>query len=368
MEEPKGKIGIREFFAILAMTIGPKYGDDTPAILYQKLDTAAWMAPFIIGAISIIPLYFLIKVLSAYKGLGLAQIIEQLFGKAFGFLLLAFLWIIGFVGITLDTAIYTDIIGIMYFSETPILPIYALLMIVCAYGAKKGLEQIGSVAWSTLFWVKTSLFIVLIIIIFQGEKAFLFPFFGPGKWEVIKESTYKTSIYSDFLFVALIFPFISSKKAYSKGTWFALIFIVVEQAISLIGYMMLFDFHGVKNMNFPFHEAIRYIHIGFFPNIETFFFPFWIVASFIRFAVYLYLCAILFGYLFGIKQFEHLIPIIATLVISVGMIPENPTNIIFNLRDRYLYILTPVFIILPFIIWLLAKIKGAFNNENIESS
>ena len=368
MEEPKGKIGIREYFAILAMTIGPKYGDDTPAILYQRLETAAWMAPVIIGAISIIPLYLLIKVLGAYKKKGLGEIIEHLFGKVFGFLLLAFLWIIGFVGIVFDTAIYTDIIGIMYFSETPILPIYAVLIIVCAYGAKKGLEQIGSVAWSTLFWVKISLFIVLMIIILQGEKAFLFPFFGPGKWEVVKQSTFKTSIYADFLFIALIYPFVSSKKAYSKGTWIALIFIVVEQAISLIGFMMLFDFHGAKNMNFPFHEAIRYIHIGFLPNIETFFFPFWIVASFIRFSFYLYLCAILFGYLFKIKHFEHLIPIIATLVLSVGMIPENPTNIIFNLRDMYLNILTPIFIILPFIIWLLAKFKGAFKNENTESS
>lgn len=368
MEEPKGKIGNREFFAILVMTIGPKYGDDTPAILFNKLDTAAWMAPLIIGVITIIPVYLLINVLSAYKNKGLAEVIEHLFGKILGFLLLVFLWIIGFVATTLDTAIYADIIGIMYFPNTPTLAIYILLMLVCGYGAKKGLEQIGSVAWSTLFWIKISLFFVLFIFIFQGEKAFLFPLFGPGLWEVVKGSAYKTSIYAELLFIGLIFPFVASKSAYSKVTWIALIFIAVEQVIALIGYMMLFDFHGVKNMNFPFHEAIRYIHLGFLPNIETFFFPFWIVASFIRFAFYLYLSAILFGRIFKIEHFEYVIPIIATLIVSVGMIPENPTNIIFHLRERFINLLTPIFIILPFIIWLLAKFRGAFNDEKTKSS
>ncbi|MFO1443711.1 endospore germination permease [Bacillus sp. Bva_UNVM-123] len=364
MVEHKGKIGVREFFAILAMTIGPKYGDDTPAILYKNLDTAAWMAPLIIGFITVIPIYLLIKVLSSFENKGLSDVIEHLFGKIFGFLLLAILWLISITALTFDTAIYTDIVTIMYFSETPVLAIYAILMLICAYGAKKGIEQIGSVAWITLFWVKISLFSVLFIIIFQGEIEFLFPLFGPGKWEVLKESAYKTSIYADMLFIGLIYPLVASKSAYSKGTWFALIFIILEHVFSLIGYMMLFDFHGIKNMNFPFHEAIRYIHLGFLPNVETFFFPFWIVSSFVRFSFYLYLSAILFGSLFKIKHFDYLIPIIATLVLSLGMIPENSTNIIFYLREKFINIVTPFFIILPFIIWLIAKFKGVLNHDN----
>lgn len=45
MESKKGKIGLREFFGITILIIGLKLQDDTPAILFKRLDNAAWIAP-----------------------------------------------------------------------------------------------------------------------------------------------------------------------------------------------------------------------------------------------------------------------------------------------------------------------------------
>jgi len=368
MEESKGKIGIREFIAILLLTIGPKYGDDTPAILFNLMGHAAWMSPIIIGVIAGIPLFFLYKVLSAYENKNLSDVINLLFGKAFGCIILFLLWLFGLGAILFDTAIYTNIISTMYFKKTPTIVIYAAMMVVCAYGAKKGLEQIGSVAWATLYWIKASLIAVLIIIFVQGIPSFLFPLFGPGEWKVLKESASLTSLYSDLMFITLIFSYIRNKRDYKKGTAIAMTIIITEHVFALIGYVMIFDYIGVKEINFPFHEAIRYIELGFMVNVETFFFPLWVIASFTRFSIYLYLLAILFGAIFRIKEFEYVIPILATFIVFVGMIPENPTFTIFYLREKLLHLLTPVFIFFPIVLWVMAKIKGVFNNEKTDTS
>jgi spore germination protein KB len=92
--------------------------------------------------------------------------------------------------------------------------------------------------------------------------------------------------------------------------------------------------------------------------------PFWLIASFVRFSIYLYVNAILFGHLFRIRHFEYLIPSIATLIVFLGMIPESPTFTIFDLREKLLLIATPLFFFLPCLLWLVAQLKGEFKRAN----
>lgn len=364
MEHTRGKIGTREFLAIAVFMIGTKVADDTPSLLYKTMENAAWMVPIIIGAISVMPIYLLLKLAALYGNKSLMDIITYAFGKYIGVVVLFILWLIVSAALILDTAIYTDIIETMYFPKTPAIIIYLVLMGVCAYGAKKGLEQIGSIAWAFFPYVKISLFIALILAVFQGNLSFLFPVFGPGKWEIIKESTMNLAIYADFLYLFFLIPYIKTVSAIRKGIWIALCFIVAELAFALITYVMLFDYVSVKLLNYPFHETIRYIQLGFLRNAETLFFPFWLTTTFVRFAVYLYLNAMLFGRLFRIKNFESVIPIMATLIVFIGIIPGSPTFTIFRLRELLIHFTTPVYFTLPLLLWMIALMKGDFRHEN----
>lgn len=363
MEKSSGKIGIWEYVAIILLTIGTKLADDLPAILYNSLYNAAWMTPIISGIIAIVPIYLLIKTMMYYKEKSLLEIIVHLFGKYVGFVVIFALWVIASFAIIIDSAIYTDIIGTMYFTRTPTIVLYITLMGVCAYGAIRGIEHIGSVARALVPYIKLSIFIALILTMIQGNASFLFPVFGPGEWEVIKESTIRLSIYGDILYLCLLTPYIRNANDFKKGTWIAFVILIVELTVAILAYILLFDYESVKMLNYPFHEVIRYINFGFLANVETFFFPFWLIATFIRFAVYLYLNGILFGRLFRIKEFEHAIPSLATLFLLIGMMIENETLALTEIRDNLLIVVTPVFFLLPCLLWIVAKLKGDYKNE-----
>ncbi|MEH7384026.1 GerAB/ArcD/ProY family transporter [Bacillus sp. JJ1521] len=325
MEQSRGKIGIREYVAIVILVIGVKLSDDTPIILVRSLSNAYWMAPLVIGLVSIIPIYLTIKVITAYKNKNLHDVILRLFGKYIGTFLSCILLLTFFLALTYDSAIYVDIIGTMYFSQTPYLMIYFVLMIVCAYCAKKGIEHIGTVSWLVLFYIKFSLFISLILALKESSLAFIFPIFGPGYVDVIKVSTTHISLFGEFFFMGLIAPYIVSAKAFKKGTWIAFGIIVIELTLAFLIYLFAFDYEGLKMLDYPYQELIRLIRFGFLTNIETFFFPFWIIASFIRFTVYIYLISIFLGGICKIQTFEYLAPTIATIVVIFGMAPEAPT-------------------------------------------
>jgi spore germination protein KB len=368
MQQSKQLIGIKEYIAIVLLMIGTKLTDDTPSLLYEYIENAGWMAPIINGIIAIIPIYLLIKVVTNYKDRSLAEVCDHLFGKFFSFIILLLLLAIGLFAVIIDTAIYTDIIGTMYFSKTPTIIIYGILMLVSAYGASRGFEHIGSVAWTVFPYLQVSLLLALILAIAQGNTAFLFPLMGPGTWEVVKESSLKLSIYADFLYLFLLFPYIKNSKVFKKGTWLSLIFLVINLSVSLACYVFLFDYKTIMQLNYPYHEVIRTISFGFMVNMEALFLPFWLIASFVRFSIYLYINAILFGHLFRIKHFEYLIPSLATLIVFLGIIPENPTFAIFGLREKLLLISTPIFFLLPCLMWLVAKLKGEFNHANKKKS
>ncbi len=161
-----------------------------------------------------------------------------------------------------------------------------------------------------------------------------------------------------FFYLFLLVPFMKSSKDFKKGTCIALIVTVINLTIAMVSYTFIFDYNTVMQLNYPYHEVIRTIQAGFLTNLETFFFPFWIMASFVRFSAYLYITAILFGHLFKIKEFEYIIPTLATLIVFIGIIPETPASAIFNIRDTILLISSPVFFFLPCLMWLIAKLKG----------
>ncbi|SHG24957.1 GerAB/ArcD/ProY family transporter [Ornithinibacillus halophilus] len=363
MQQSQEKIGIREYIAIITIMIATKVTDDTPILFFDTLDTAGWIAPFFNALIVVIPLIFLMKVVTRYNK-GLIEIIDGLFGKYLGFLLLFIIWFISISALIIDTAIYTDIIGTMYFIRTPTIIIYGLIMAVCAYGAKRGFAQIGSAAWVVYPYLQVSLLFVFILTLSDSNLSFIHPIFGPGPIEIVKESTFTLSIYADFLYLFLIVPFIKDIHVFKKGTWAGFIIVIINVGIAFLLFLLLFDYQSLKMVNYPFHEVIRYIDTGFLTNMESFFLPFWAIASFIRFTVYIWINALLFGHLFKIKQFEYVIPSIATLIVFIGILPESPTYAIFELRKTLFQFTTPIFFFLPILIWIVAKLKGDFSNDD----
>ena len=362
MKQQPGKLGIREYLSIAILMVSSKAAEDTPAVLYNHVQNAAWMIPILSGAMFFIPLFLLLKTFSVFPDKNLFQLIQKILGKYVGYVICLLIFAISSYAISFDSRTYTNIIRSFYFTTTPSLIIYAILMFVCGYAAKKGLQHIGSVSYIVIFYVLFSFYVALILSTQDSNIQAIFPIWGAGKFEIIKESTGRLTIFADFFILTIFIPYLRSFKDFRKGTFIAFGYVIIHLSIAILIFVCLFD-ATLNQMGYPFHTAIRYISFGnFLSNIEIFFFPIWLMATFIRFAAFLYINALMFGHLFKIKDFEYLIPSLAAIYLLIGLIPETPYDVTFVYKAVIQYIAGPTFAGISIILWFIAWAKGEFKH------
>jgi spore germination protein KB len=368
MNQHPGKLGIREFVSIAILMVGIKATVDTPALLYRYTQNAAWMVPLLTALIFFIPFYLLLKTMSLFQDTNLFSVIQKLLGKYIGFFVCLLIFVISSVSISFDTRTYVNIIRTFYFTTTPNLIIYSLLMLVCSYGAKKGIQHIGSVSYLIVYYAILSLYLALLLSTQTSEFQAIFPIWGPGKLEILKQSSLNLTLYADFFLLTMIIPYITSGKVFRKGTWIAFIYLSIQMSVAILIFICLFDI-SLKGIAYPYHTLIRLISLGtFLPNIEIIFFVIWIMAAFIRFTAFLYINALMFGHIFKIKDFEYLIPSLATIYLLIGSIPESGLNLLLEFKPYITLAAGPSFTVISILIWLVALVKGEFKHAKNKNS
>jgi spore germination protein KB len=368
MKQQPGKLGMREYIAILILTVGSKATEDTPTTLYHGVQNSAWMVPILSGVFFVIPLFLLLKTMSLFQGKNLVEVIQLVFGKYIGFIVCLIIFFITSFAVSLDSRTYSDVIRTFYFETTPNVAIYGILMFVCAYGAKKGIQHIGSVAYLVLFYALVALYIVLLLSLQDSNIESILPIWGAGKLELLKESTLRLTIYAEFFLAALLIPYMKSNKDFQKGTWLSFVYTIIHMSIATFLYLCLFD-RSLGFIGYPFHTLIRYISFGtFLGNIEILFLPVWLMTAFIRFAALLYINTLLFGQIFKIKNFEYLIPAMATIYLLIGMIPETPLDVSIEFKPIIRAVAGPTFAVISILLWLVARLKGEFKHAKKKNS
>jgi spore germination protein KB len=356
----KDQVGGREFFSIVVFMIATKATDMTTTTLFGKTQNASWMViigSFFIMLPSLIALNLLLK---KYQNKNLLEITEEAVGKWITFLIGSMLLFIILINTSLETRSYTDQLITMNFPKTPNFILYLLLILICLWGAKKGWESIGSVAWMIFPYITLALVLLVFLLSKDIVVNRIFPIFGPGKWELARTSFDYVSLYGDALVIAMMYPYVKDHKTYTTGLFGGLVYSVLIMVVLFLAYALLFDYQSVGKITYPFNEAIRYVSIGrVITNVETFFLTFWLLVIIVKFAVYIYLVSKVFGFVFHIKEFEHTLIPITILILLIGNLPENQVENIFVIRKQMLSFGKYLMLFLPLFLFIVIKIKEA---------
>ncbi|MDW8800843.1 endospore germination permease [Clostridium sp. A1-XYC3] len=363
-KQPNNKTGTREFFAMIAFTIGMQAADTTPTLLFKEAKSAAWMMVLISSVIPSVCLLILLRILKKYENKGLVEIIYQLTGKYIGFILSSTLTILIILFSAINTRSYIDILSNVFFLNTPVIVLYFILMVGSSLIAYHGLEAIGRFAWISFPYVSLALTIYVILVIKNLNFGFLFPIFGCGIKNIIKGGITNSTLFGEVIFFTIFFPYVRNYNSYKTANIIGLGFVTFVISSFCAIYMMAFDYPPAVIINFPYQTLARLIYVGrFLGNLEAFFLAFWVIGSIIRFSVYIYMDAAFLGKTLRLEEFEPLIPLCAALTMAIGMIPENFFHII-EVAKTFLLKIALVFIYsLPFILLIISKLKGDCKNE-----
>lgn len=352
-----------EMFTIIGLFIGMKVTDTTPTLFAQKSQNAFWLTPLISFLVILPSFLILLYLLKKAQNKNLIELMESIIGTKLGKSLGFLIFLSSFLLMGLDSRSYVEQIKLLYFPESPTTVLFFLFLCIAFFGAKKGLEVIGFTAKISYPFVKVSALILALLISVEVVWQRIFPIFGSGLPTILKEGTLKGSIFSELFLLTIAYTSFKETKHFRTGTLFGIFFVIIEITFFYFVYATVFDYNSIEKASFPFHDITQYVQMGeYFANIETFFMVFWLLAGFLRFIIYLYLITWLFGAVFNISEFEPLLLPISFLTLVVGMLPDNSVINELLYRDTVLNYVTPLFIVFPIILWIVALSRGALKS------
>jgi spore germination protein KB len=352
-----GKIGKREFLSIVMFSIGIKFADTTPDLLFQFGKNAAWMVPIFSMFMLGIPFLILLLLIKKYK-LGLTELLFALTGKYIGFVLCFAMFVIVFMDTAVNTRSYVDIVNAMYFQRTPIPYLLLMLLAVSFYIANRGFESIGRTAWIVLPYIQVIILLLVVFVLRDSDVMHIFPIAGPGMYQIIRQSAAHSAVFGEIILLAAFFPFVRGYKDFRFASIVGFTIACLQVAFFCAIYVFVYDYPAVRQLLFPFHQLARTATIGqSVTNVEAVFFFFWVISSAVRFSILLYMTVFLFGKLIRLKEFEPLLPPMTGFIFLLGLLPDNV--VVANaIRERLLNLSSVFLIALPFLLFLIDRWKG----------
>ncbi len=356
LEQSDGKIGYKEFLAIMLLTIAAKLVHTSPTLFLQDAQTAAWMLPLMSLLVVAAPFWLLLSVLRK-TGKNLNETIYYLAGKPVGFILNFSLFVITLGGATLNSRSYVDAMQILYFPRTPQVISYAVFVGIAIYIALRGWESLGRTSTLVVPIAGLGLLTLLVLSAREARPAFLFPLLGRGIPALATKSVVFAATYADLLVLTAMAHKLRSHGALKKGAVVGLIVSAVLLSLLLAVYIMIYDYTGATGVLYPFLQLSRSISLArFLTQVEGVFVGLWALVAVVRTSIYLYMTAVIFGATFRIREYEPLVIPLGALSLLLGLLPANPVVNTMLLRYGVLYNATwPAIILLPPVLWVLHR-------------
>jgi len=351
-----GKIGVREFAAIVLFATGLKATDTTPDLFIFKGENAAWIVAFLSTLVCAVPLAITIRLVSKRKQ-ELTDVIYTLTGKWFGTLIMAMLAFFVIFGNFINSRSYVDIINTMYYDNTPIPALFLLLMAATVFVAKRGLETIGRSAWLIIWPVLFSQVLLTWFVWDEVRWGALAPIAGAGVKDLISGGLNYYSVFTEPIVLAIFYCNVRNNRSFTRGSWIGLGVSAAWIIFYFALYVAIFDYPAVRQLNYPYHQLARMAQAGTITHLESLFLGFWVIGTVIHFAIYLYFSAYFFAKLFRLTEFEPLILPLAGFILLAGLKPDNIITLN-AFRDTFLRSGSVMFFALPVLLWALDFWKG----------
>lgn len=330
-----------------------------PTGLEAKQDV--WLG-IIIGALMAFPIFLIYARLhSFFPDKNMFDIIEFCFGKFFGKIIM-FLFFLFMILTASEVLInFGFFINTVSFPETPTIIPTTLMIFLCAWIVKEGINTMGR--WAELFVVILLFFLLVttILLIPNMDINNTKPIIANGPKPIFKGAFAAFMFpYTQALLFSMAFsPFKKKKsnyKVYTFGLFFGTILILI---VSLTNILVL-GVNQCLSFYHPTYFSVARIQIGdFLQRIEASFTIIFIIGAFIKISIYLLGSSRSFSRIFECKDYRFIVIPTALLILILSHIITDSIMEFYEWTSgmwNYFALIFQVF--LPIFIWIIAEIKN----------
>jgi spore germination protein KB len=318
-----------------------------------------WLSLFIATAMAVPLLLMYSRIMRLFPETDLFDILETLFGKLFGKVLVALITWYALHLCSLVLRNFSEFFQIVAFAETPQLPMMIALMLVTAYLAISGEKALGK--WSVIMLpiVIFTILLTVVMAISDIDFTFLQPFFAHG-WQTILSGAYQIVTFP--LAETVLFLGIAGavKKDINPYKMYGLA-LLINNAIFLVIILRNITILGVPMINasyFPSYSTARILHVGdIVSRIEGSITMNFLLAGITKITLCLIVAAKGIAKLFAIEDYKRMIMPSGMLVVALCAIVFKSTMEMIGFIQYYQIYAIPFQMFIPAAVWITAEIN-----------
>lgn len=323
----------------------------------------SWLAILLAMVLSV-PLFFIYaRLLALYPGKDLFLIMEAIFGRVIGRLvILCYVWYAFHLG-ALVMRNFIEFIVIVSLPETPKYAVGIMMALVCIWGVKSGIEVLGRWTSFILPVILLAILVVTLLTIPRIKLENLKPVLANGMQPVVKGTLSAFSF--PFAESVLLISFLGhlNKKGNPYKAYFISLLVsgLIIMALSVRSIAVL-GVPTVSVLYFASYATVSLVNIGnFLQRIEVTVSIVFMFAGFIKICVCLQAaCRGLTGIL-NIRDWKSMVAPLGLLMFIFSFTVYDNTMEMFHWAQKvYPYYALPFQVVIPLVAWIIAEGKKRF--------
>ena len=319
-----GHIDGKQVTLMTGFLLGAKVFLMTPSFIAARVGTSAWITTIVGTGLALLGLLGWLKWANATSDLAFVPALRKTLGRFLGDLLAFAILLACLAGAALNTRVVAGgaVIGLL--PHFPIEVIIAIAVVTGLYGAWLGLETVARVAV-----VFAPLTVISTIAVIVGAGRFidlrnLFPFWGLGVAETIKEGALNTGLFAVMPSVMVWKSYVRAPENLSRGTSGGVLLAGVIVTIGTAVTITVFPHPEISRIIDPLGILARAVYLGpFLQRLEAVFTFVWFFTTSVQLSVLYIIAFILLAQLAGVHTYRPFAPAVGLLLFAGASIPPS---------------------------------------------
>ena len=295
-----------------------------PRSMCMAAGSAAWLVARASGAAYLVLLFIVLKLYEKNMSKDIFALMRDIGGRT----LAAATGVVICTSFILKSAfvlrITSEIISTVLPFAIPQTVILVMLLVGAAFCAYLGLEGIVRLH---------ALFVPVILLAFAAstiaaascyDMTNLYPLWGLGFKNTAMSSLAHTELYSDFIYIFLLAPYVKKERVFKATCMAAGAVSAIAVSGLVLSYVLAVQYPENTRLFMPLYQLSRLIRTG--PNsqsLEAFFLPVWMISSLLYISSSLYFAAHSLTAVFKIKRDKLPVLVAAAAVLIAALLPKS---------------------------------------------
>ncbi len=295
-----------------------------PGLMSEACGSALWLSAILSAAIMYLFILLIVWLYDHFEGKDLFAIAELVGGRPLRWVVAAL--VLATLLARAPIVLRLTVEGLLVATPFPIPPLLATLLLAFAmlFAAYRGVEGIARLHAIFVPAILAALVFIYLFTAHTFHASNLFPFWGLGMGNTLWQGARFTSLYSDMLFLFLLYPYVNDKRQFKQSAWWGVGLGSLFLVLTNLGFILALEYPQNAQFVMPVYQLSRIISFGqYTQNLESVFLPFWLVSSMLYLSLSLFFVSRTLQNGFGAKY--HKLGIFPALlaIVLLNYVPKN---------------------------------------------